>query len=115
MGMERPHLLPQMGDQLRLLTAPPLRPRAGTRPTVADPPPSATFSTAQRPVALRTELARPQGPGDWHRDPDHTRTNAPSVTVGSRQGRRSTPPRAPYHQQTKNLLVSYSLKRLGFF
>ncbi|MBH1936937.1 hypothetical protein I5Q34_22145 [Streptomyces sp. AV19] len=29
--------------------------------------------------------------------------------------RRSNRPRFPYHQQTKNLLVSYSAKKLGFF
>ncbi|MFD9811915.1 hypothetical protein [Streptomyces sp. NPDC059080] len=27
----------------------------------------------------------------------------------------SAPPRVLYHQQTKNLLVSYSPKKLGFF
>ncbi|WP_158813370.1 peptidase inhibitor family I36 protein [Streptomyces rimosus] len=91
---ERPHLLPQMGDQLRLLTTPP----PTTRRHTADggrPAPPVTFSTAQRPDAPRTGLARPQSPGDWYQDPDHTRTNALSVSVGSRQGRRPTPPGAP--------------------
>jgi hypothetical protein len=48
-------------------------------------------------------------------DPDQSRANALRMAPGMHDLRRSVGNALVYHQQTKNLLVSYSPRKLGFF
>ncbi|MEU7427383.1 hypothetical protein [Streptomyces sp. NPDC040750] len=52
---------------------------------------------------------------DTDQDPDHFRTSTPPGSRTSFYFPRSARMQLLYHQQTKNILVSYSPKKLGFF
>ncbi|MGX5181518.1 hypothetical protein ACWKT5_01530 [Streptomyces avermitilis] len=52
---------------------------------------------------------------DTDQDPDHFRTSTPPESRTSYYFPWSAWVQLLYHQQTKNLLVSYSPKKLGFF
>lgn len=60
---------------------------------------------------LLTDRCRP---GPEYQDPDHFRTG-PRKSLTRKRFPRSAWVQVLNHQQTKNLLVSYSPKRLGFF
>jgi hypothetical protein len=88
-----PHSGPEPANQPR-----PLMPRGTARP---DHLPHLRLETILLPLSIQ--------------DPDQSRAKALRRTSGVRHLRRSAGITPVYHQQTKNLLVSYSPKKLGFF
>lgn len=67
------------------------------------------------PVPCRTAGLARQTPQIRHQDPDQVRTNSAQQQTIPSPCRRSEAAVSMYHQQTKNILCSYSPKKLGFF